>query len=216
MALNFKAKGGGGDFKGIPAGSHIAVCNLVAFLGLQPGSGMFPEPKLQLYIRFEVPSERVSYEKDGRKLEGPRVIGKTYTASMHEKANLRRDLETWRGRQFSDEEAESFDVESILGKACMLSVVEKVKGDKTYSNIASISGLPKGVPAPKAENTLLLYTEFNRDTFKQLPEWLQEKITGQLEVKSQKQEEESNDGYPGYSDDDILRSTEITDDDIPF
>jgi hypothetical protein len=129
--LTFSAKGGGGDFKRVPKGSHIAVCNMVVFLGLQPGSGMYPDAKNQLFIRWEVPAERVDYEKDGKKMEGPIVIGKTYTASMSEKANLRKDLESWRGESFSDESAEVFDVSTILGKGCMLSVVETTKGDKT-------------------------------------------------------------------------------------
>ena len=203
MPLTYKASAGSGDFKSVPAGSHIAVCNLVADLGLQPGSTLYPAPKQQVYIRFEVPAERIEYEKDGRKYEGPIVIGNVYTASMHEKANLRKQLENWRGRKFTDEEAERFDVSTILGKACMLSVVENVKGDRVYSNIASIGGLPKGVHAPKAENSLLYYAEDDKSDFRDLPEWLQEKIDKQL-VRKEKAHAQNYD------------SLEITDDDIPF
>lgn len=202
MPLNYKAKGGGGDFKSVPAGSHIAVCNIVADLGLQPGSGLYPDPKQQVFIRFEVPEERVEYEKDGKKYEGPVVIGMTFTASMHEKANLRKQLESWRGKQFTDEQAESFDIESILGKACMISVVEVQKGDKVYSNIKSISGLPKGVIAPRAENPLLFYTAQEDSSYSKLPEWLQKKIDAQLERKETRRHDPSE--------------LEITDDDIPF
>ena len=205
MALTFKASAGSGDFKSVPAGSHIAVCNLVADLGLQPGSGMYPSPKHQVYIRFEVAAERVQYEQNGKQLDGPVVIGNAYTASMHEKSNLRKQLEGWRGRKFSDEEAERFDVASILGKACMLSVIENVKGDKTYSNIQNISALPKGITAPKAENPLLYYASDDTSQFNQLPEWIKKKIDSQLEKPEVS------------SDPDAWRTnTEITDDDIPF
>ena len=77
MALNLPVSGGGGDFKRAPAGSHIAVCNLVVDCGLQPGSQMYPKPQRKIYVRFEIPSERVEYERDGVKREGPLTIGAT-------------------------------------------------------------------------------------------------------------------------------------------
>ena len=211
MPLTYKTSGGGEDFKRVPPGSHIAICNCVADLGIQPGSGMYPSPKRQVFIRFEVPEERVEYEKDNKKYEGPIVIGKTYTASMNEKANLRRDLESWRGREFTDEEAENFDVSSILGKAAMLSVVETSKGDKTYSNIKSIGALPKGFKAGKAENPLLYYAPGDEDSYDKLPEWIRKKIDAQIKEDDRQVQYEGNDyqmdrgGDPG-----------ITDDDIPF
>lgn len=181
MALKLPVSGGGGDFKRLPAGSHIAICNLIADLGLQPGSAAFPNPKRQVYVRFEIPAERVEWEKDGVKHEGPQVIGKSYTASMNEKANLRKHLEGWRGKNFTDAEAEDFDLASVLGKPCMLIVSESENGGKTYSNIASVGPMPKGIPAPTSENELLMYDDDNdHKTFNKLPPWLQEKIEKQI------------------------------------
>jgi len=172
---------GNGDFKRAPAGSHIAVCNLVADCGLQPGSAQFPSPKRKIYLRFEIPAERVEYEKDGRTVEGPLTIGSFYTASMNEKATLRKHLEGWRGKKFSDDEAAHFDVSTILGKACMLSVVESESGGKTYSNISGIGSLPKGMNVPKAENDLLYFDEDSAQAqFEALPKWLKEKIETQI------------------------------------
>lgn len=180
MALTYKVSGGGGDFKSVPAGSHIAVCDMVVDLGLQPGSALYPDPKHQVYLRFETPNERIEYERDGKKQEGPHVIGITFTASMHEKANLRKQLEGWRAKRFTDEEAAVFDVAGVLGKGCMLNVIAKEKGDKTYMNIAGISKLPTGVPMPKAENTLILFSEDNTESWDKLPEWLQKKINARI------------------------------------
>jgi hypothetical protein len=181
MALTLPVGGGGGDFKRAPAGSHIAVCNLVADCGLQPGSAQFPSPKRKIYLRFEIPAERVEYEKDGRTVEGPLTIGSFYTASMNEKATLRKHLEGWRGKKFSDDEAAHFDVSTILGKACMLSVVESESGGKTYSNISGIGSLPKGMNVPKAENDLLYFDEDSAAAqFDALPKWLKEKIETQI------------------------------------
>lgn len=209
MAMKFKATGGGEDFKRCPAGSHLAVCNMVADVGLQPGSRMYPNPKHKIYVRFEVPAERVEYEKDGKKIEGPITIGTYYTASMSEKATLRKHLEGWRGKKFTDAEAEDFDVSAILGKACMLSVVETESDGKTYSNIANIGAVPKGLPPMQAENPLLYYAADDEKQFDKLPEWLQKKIGEQLKATTKegadnaaaKQYASQNDGF---------------DDDIPF
>lgn len=182
--MKFKATGGGEDFKRCPAGSHLAVCNMVADVGLQPGGRMYPNPRHKIYVRFEVPAERVEYEKDGKKIEGPITIGSYYTASMNEKGTLRKHLEGWRSKKFTDAEAEDFDVSTILGKACMLSVVETESEGKTYSNIASIGAVPKGLPAMQAENKLLYYAPDNDAQFGSLPEWLQKKITEQLKPET--------------------------------
>ncbi len=183
MALTLPVgSNGGGDFKRAPAGSHIAVCNLVADCGMQPGSAQFPAPKRKIYVRFEIPNERVEYEKDGVVVEGPLTIGSFYTASMNEKATLRKHLEGWRGKKFSDDEAANFDVAALLGKACMLSVVESESGGKTYSNIAGIGSMPRGVPVPAAENPLLYFdSDSGSAEFDKLPKWLKEKIENQID-----------------------------------
>jgi len=201
MALTLPTGGSGEDFKRAPAGSHIGVCNMVADCGMQPGSTQFPKPKRKLYIRFEIPSERVEYEKDGHKIEGPLTIGSFYTASMNEKAVLRKHLEGWRGKSFTDAEAEQFDIAKILGKACMLSVIENEKGGKTYSNIAGIGKVPKGIPEPVAENPLLYFAPDDESQFDDLPKWLQEKIEAAI-VPAKPNASESH-GSSDFNDDDV-------------
>lgn len=207
MAMTFPTGGTPSEFKRVPAGSHIAVCNLIADCGMQPGSALYPNPKRKLYIRFEIPTERVEYEKDGQTIEGPMTLGSFYTASMNEKATLRKHLESWRGRSFTDEEAAQFDVSAILGKACMLSVVHSESGGKTYANIASIGAMPKGVAIPKAENPLLYYDENSpAAALDKLPKWLQDKINGQIVDVVTTQEPQSMPRDAG----------DFEDDDIPF
>ena len=105
------------------------------------------------------------------------MIGNFYTANMSKKANLRKLLEGWRSKQFTEPEAAAFDITSILGKACFLNVTESTSGDgTTYSNIASISPLPKNMPAPKSELPLLIYHEGDKSMFDKLPEWIRKKI----------------------------------------
>jgi len=216
--LTFPVKGGG-DFKGLPSGSYIAICDMVVFLGLQPGSGLYPDPKFQVYIRYQVPSERVEFEKDGKKQEGPCVIGQAFTASMHEKARVRKILESWRGRAFTDDEAAVFDVATVLGKPCMLGIVEKDSKGKTYSNISSVGPMPKGIPAPKAEGKLLYYAPDDVSQFDFLPQWIKEKLENQVKPHEQNTTAtaapaETYDG-PEYTDAD-LPDNMVTGDEVPF
>jgi hypothetical protein len=215
MALTYKTNAGAGDFTPVPAGSHIAVCDIVADIGLQPGSQLFPKPKQQVYIRFQIPNERVEFEKDGKKQEGPAVIGKTYTASMNEKATLRHHLESWRGKQFSDEQAEAFDVSAILGKPCMLTVMQTQKDGKTYANIAGIGPLPKGINSKSiiVEGAPLLYAQpDNTSTYQILPEWLRKKIDSQIMTEKPPESAGETPDLNSWDDDGVG----ITDSDIPF
>lgn len=73
----------------------------------------------------------------------------------------------------------------LAGKPCMVSVVESESSGKTYSNVQSVSKLPKGLPPPALEGEALVYFNANdaedQATFRKLPEWLQKKIDAQIE-----------------------------------
>src|SRR4051812_4472100 len=113
---------GGGDFQSAPVGTHIARCIRLIDLGTQQGEWMGkPTHKNQVLVMWELPNEMMQTE-DGDK---PFIVSKFYTNSLGEKANLRKDLTTWRGRDFTDDELNKFDLQTILGAACMLSVVPK-------------------------------------------------------------------------------------------
>lgn len=177
--MKFAARGGS-DFTPVPEGTHIAVCDMIVYLGLQPGSPQYPDAKHKVYVRWQISSERVEYEKDGVKQEGPRVAGQEYTASMHEKARLRKDVETWRGKKFAnDGEAEAYDINVLLGKACMLNVVHKTTARGTFANVCAVMALPKGTKAPAAENGTVLH-DTDTDNYEKLPQWLKTKVDNQL------------------------------------
>ncbi|MBA3563087.1 MAG: hypothetical protein H0W33_03580 [Gammaproteobacteria bacterium] len=167
---------GGGDFTPLAEGVHVAVCNLVCDCGIQPG-GRF-KARSKLYIRWEVPGERISWTgADMNEHQGPAQIGKFYTSSLSQKAKLRRDLEAWRGRAFSAEELAGFDVLQILGAACQLMVTHSTGADgRVYANLNGVMGLPRGVTRPKAERALVKYSPDERALFDELPEWLQQKV----------------------------------------
>jgi hypothetical protein len=172
----YSAKGGE-DFKPVPAGAHVAVCTMVADIGIQP-SGVY-EPKRKIVFRFELPNERVIYkDKDGNDKNAAAIVYDSLTASMNKKANMRAMLEGWRGKAFTDEEAEDFDTKNVLGKSCLISVIHKVSGEKTYANIQAVMPIPKGMPIPeKAENPLVYFHIDDDDgSYDKLPQWVQKKV----------------------------------------
>jgi hypothetical protein len=210
MAIMASDNGGGGDFSPMPQGNHVAVCNLVADLGKQRTvSQQYGEKiKHQVYIRWETPDEVMEWtDRDGNKQAGARVIGKTYTVSLHENAALRGDLESWRGRPFTREELAGFDISKLLGVPCMVNVTHVEKGGKTYANVAAVTPLPKALKdnPPRSTIGLLIYDEDNASAYDDLPEWLRKKVDDQIKDVVIYQQ---NSGGGGFGDD--------LDDDIPF
>lgn len=138
------------DFTPAPQGLHQAVCVDVWDIWTEKrdekwGGGIVDKTLLVWEI------DEINPE-DGR----PFVVAKRYTASLHEKANLRHDLESWRGRAFTKDELKAFDLENVLGANCQINVVHNTKKDKTYANIASI------VPLAKGQNRMVVSKEYIR------------------------------------------------------
>lgn len=201
------------DFAICPAGNHVAICNAVVDIGLQPGSGMYPDPKHQVYVRFELPTEQITYTKDGKEVTGPMSIGRTFTASMSEKANLRKFIESWFGKKFpNDEAAADFDLGLLLTKKCLVNVTHTEKNGKTYANIANATPIPKGMQAEYAQHNASLFFDLTAgdqtEVFNRLPEWLQKKINERLEEPAAQKSAESE--YLGSG------NKPDFDDDIPF
>jgi len=207
-------------FEGLSEGPHVAVCDMVVDLGMQE---TFYGTKHQIFIRFEVSSERIKYTgDDGKDCEGPRVIGKFYTNSLAEGSTLRKDLESWRGKKFADDELLDqsgkpiYDVTKVVGAPCQIGVI---KNDKGNSNIATIMGLPKGFPRPTLENEAIVYDADNPDSFNKLSQKMQHMITG----GKKEAEQESNNDSAAHANQSLpvdttqhAPATADFDDDIPF
>lgn len=139
---------GGGDFKQIPPGTFIGRCYRIIDLGTQASSyNGQPKAVRKLMLGWEVfgsdDKDEPLQSEDGK----PLTIAKRYTNSLSKKAILRGDLEGWRGRAFTKEELDGFNMKNILEQYCMLSLVEEAKDDKIYTNVNSISRVPKEMRA---------------------------------------------------------------------
>jgi hypothetical protein len=184
MPLIASDKGGKG-FDPVPEGTYNAVCYSLVDLGTHLDE-KFGNRNHKVNITWEIPSERILIEKDGQTLDLPRAISKQYTISLNEKANLRKDLQTWRGRAFTEEELGGFDIKNVLGKSCLLQVIHTKKGEKTYANVTAVIAYPKGMEALKTENPQIFYSiADDRDVIPQgVPQWLIDIILTSDEFKA--------------------------------
>jgi hypothetical protein len=182
MAINATTKGTAKEL--IPAGNYVARCYQMLQIGTVT-EDVNGETKTQHKVRigWELPTELKVF--DSAKGEQPLVISKEFTLSMHEKSNLRKTLASWRGKDFSADEAKSFDILKLIGAPCMLNIIHKPSKDGTrmYEEIGSISPMPKGVTAPEQINpTIVLeYDNFNQSIFESLPDFIKNKIKSSAE-----------------------------------
>jgi hypothetical protein len=200
---------GGSNYEPVPAGTYIARCFSMVHIGTVMESYQ-GESKLQNKVRlsWELPLElKVFKEENG---EQPYTLGKEFTLSLNEKATLRKFLESWRGKAFTEDEAKSFDITVLLGKPCMLNVIHKVsqKNGKSYAEIASVAPMMKGMNCPDMITPPFLfgYDPFDEALFNQLPEYLRDKVKTSLEYLQAVQ--------PSHTQ--VAAAPEQTEDDLPF
>lgn len=171
----------GTSFTPPPEGVWPAVCVDVVDLGTVE-SPWGAKPKCR--IVWEI-SEKM---RDGR----PFVATKQYTISLHEKANLHKDLKAWRGKSFTVEEMQGFDVEKVIGAPCQLVITHEEKDGLVYGNVTAILRAQKnGVLAASGKYIRYKDREENK--------------------KASTVADDSDYDNPNYSEHDP-----ITNDDIPF
>ena len=182
---------GGGDFKRVPPGVFTARCFSVIDLGTQ-----------EVEFKGEVKHQRkvqISWELYGEDEEGnklvtddgePMSISKRYTLSLSEKSRLRPDLEAWRGKQFTEDELKGFDLQTLLGVVCFLNITHTEKNGKIYSNVASITPLPRAMrdtlPVQHNKSRFYVITDGKNEVYQSLYEKLRETIDKAIEWRGVK------------------------------
>lgn len=133
----------GSSIPALEPGVYMAKCFMVADIGEQMQDFEGKEVwKPQVIIGWEIEGESVEVDGESR----PRTFYKWYTMSLHKRSKLRPDLETWRGKPFTEEELAGFDLRNIIGAGCQLQLETATKQDgSTYSRIKAIMALPRGV-----------------------------------------------------------------------
>ena len=178
MSLIASAEGGR-TFTPAPQGVHRAVCIGLYDLGTQLVEFEGKEKRLhKCLIMWELPDERIIIEKDGAERDLPRIISKEYTVSLNDRSNLYKDLLSWRGMAFTDEELKHFDLKNILGKPCLIQVIHKKTNKGVYANIIAVMPIPKGSPKPVPETDIIFYSiqDNGANVPDGTPKWVQAKI----------------------------------------
>jgi hypothetical protein len=175
----------------IPAGMHVATCYYVVDVGTHHFTWKGEEKSTRkVYIGFEVPGERMTIPaKDGEPEKNlPRAISQDYTISLDKKSNLRKVLDSWRGKAFTPEELKGFDLKNILGVPCMLNLAFSECGK--YTNINGVVPMMAGIPAKDQENPSLMFSVDDMETGadsewpENMPNWLREKVKESDEFKA--------------------------------
>jgi hypothetical protein len=183
-----KASGDSSSFTPAPEGVHQAVCVDVIDKGLIKSTFLDKagNPKMQHKIA-------IAWQIDELRDDGKRfVIYKRYTLSLNEKATLRKDLESWRGKAFTRDEEMGFDVETIKGANCLLNLQHHTVGEKTYTNVMSVMPLMRNM----AKIAPLNYVRA-----------VEGQSNGETETSPAAHDDDPMPGEPVQ---------ELTDDDIPF
>ncbi|NLJ38094.1 MAG: hypothetical protein GX432_04945 [Candidatus Atribacteria bacterium] len=178
--MGIKAYGGEKEPVLVSEGVHIGVCIGVIDLGTQH-SQVFDKDSHKVLVMWETPDETI--DVDGTPM--PLAISKIYTLSLHEKAQLRKDLESWRGKALTKEHLEKgIDLQELLGKACQLQVIHQINGERTFANITAVMALPKGTKGPQPVNKFKYFSfEDEGEIPDNIPNWIIEMIKESKEYK---------------------------------
>lgn len=165
----------------IEAGPYPAICYGLIDLGEQ-WSEAYQKWTRKILIMWELPGETLDL---GVGEPSSRVISQKYTLSLNERSALRRDLISWRGREFTDAELRNFDMRNIVGAPCLLNIVHREYNGQTYANVGSIMKLPKSMIL---DTPMLDRIVFDLDTddlamVDQLPEWVAKQIKESKQYK---------------------------------
>lgn len=231
MSLTIKTEG---DFEQLPKGQYEGVCFRIVDMGTteqQYKDGPLTKKK-RVHISFEIPSNKMS---DGR----PFSVSKTYTASLFESAALRKDLVSWRGRNFTEEEEAGFDISKLIGCTASIDVGLTENGNPKIIGLFKPDGGVQQIPTqnePTSFDLDVYCAEFNGestaasktmcDIFDSLPTWQQEDIDKSFELIAAKENmpaasattevESAGASLAELAETNEEKTSSFTDDKIPF
>lgn len=203
MAFVVKAPGNI-KFENPRTGLHNAVCINVVDIGLHKNT--YPNA-IEPFIEKLVILWELEECKQKGNLKGQRfIIPNIYSTSLGMKANLRKDLESWRGRSFTEEELKGFDIDKLIGTQCALNLIENQNGKIKVQSVSK--------KLPGANN---LEIE-NKDYF---PEWIKKlQKTGFENRRIQNVKQKTNEDNQTTENEEPLPEyvpeVDKVDEDIPF
>lgn len=200
------------DFEITPQGQYIGRCYRILDMGTQTTTGQFGiKDQHKVMVSWELLDE--AKMTAGR----PFSVSQFYTVSLHEKAKLRADLESWRGKPFTKEELAGFDLSSVIGAYCIIQVVHDETGK--YANVQTIMSYRGNKPKPVNPNVVFDIDNPDMDVFNALSDNMKTKIQSAPEWKFNHLEAPKPEpSKPVEKEDVIIEDVgdDINLDDIPF
>lgn len=160
----FKPTAAGGDFTVANAGMHGAVLVAIVDEGRQHNP------------TFNTVAQKVSLGFEIKQDDEALIVWKQYTNSIGPKANLRKDLEAWRGAPFTKEEADAFTLKNVLGRSCQIQIMHKPSkdGTKTFANINAV--FPKQEDLTSETEPFVFTVQNPQDNYDKLPKFIQNRV----------------------------------------
>lgn len=194
MSLTATDKGGD-DFEMTPEGQYTARCYRIIDLGTQTVTNSYgTKEKHKVMISWELIGDDDPKMEDGK----PFSVHKSYTVTLSEKGNLRPDLEHWRGKKFTPQELDGFDLSKVLGQYCTIQVIHDETGK--FANVDTIMAYKGDKPKPVNDNVIFDIDNPDMAVFDALSENMKGKIMQAPEWKDNKQPTKAS--KPDDNDDD--------------
>jgi len=129
---------------------HPAVCTGIIDTGTRWNE---KKQKLERKLVIQFVTDKLMPADDEGK-QRPYLVQHWSNFSMYGNSYLRRDICSWIGKRLPDDEAESFDFASLVGKTAMLNI--SLSDDGKWSNVQSVNPLPEGMNAPVVTDAPIL------------------------------------------------------------
>lgn len=197
-AKRVKFSGGKGKLQSPLLDTDNYPARLVQVLELGMQQNYFDPEKInhEVMLTYELDGEFCLDEAGEPVTDKPRWIGETinmidlpddmelndiYNDQFRGKAKM-----VTRARAFDPKGTMEFDFTEMLGGACAVTVIQKKKKDGTLKNeVGNVTAPMRGMQVAELINPVKLFTldDPDMEVFKSIPEWIQEKIKGNLEFK---------------------------------
>lgn len=168
----------------IPVGSYPCRVVQVLDLGVQPQrpyQGQDKPPAHEVMLTYEFTDEFCLDENGEEQEDKPRWLSETFPLR-----SLESDLakSTKRYNAIDPDDTCDGDFTQLVGMPANVAVSHRDAGDKTYVNVAGVSTVrpkdAKRMPQLVNDPKVFALEEPDLDVFLSLPEWIQEKIKGNL------------------------------------
>lgn len=180
--------GGGKKQAAVEPGNYLARLVQVVDFGLQtqrPYKGQEKPPAYEVMLSYELCTEFMK-DEDGEDMEDkPRWISETMP--MHSlKAD--RAKSTKRITAIDPDLVHGGNLAEMTGMPCTVTIsqnVNKKDTTKVYTDVSNVTPPMKGIPVPELKNDVKIFDldEPDLEVFEALPDWVQEKLKGNLEFE---------------------------------